>query len=680
MTKSPLPVLKCKTRWPRSVDLRVAWTAISLCCVTTSTLVAVHFHRSFDDHRRSSSSHIPVVTSASRSAASSGRVLLRPPEPANSAAPNIGSVGLRATEINDARASDRDVVVDGGYAHREGLAACLLVNDENLRLNEWIAYHYHVLPLRHLIVAVDPASRTSPAGILSRWNSSDELGMDVKIWGDDDFRPEGKRGPAPEHMKDDDKTHYHRDRQRRFIIKCMQHFKVEGRSWVLLIDVDEYIIFNGVRDDDPVTPTDEAPEGVPTLCDWDRLEGRNKRKLVGTLCHTGDPLRDGLKMTTGDIVHNTEKYPGTVVTDDKGEKYFLRDDVTYRDEVALHEAPRGMPTLKEYQDQHGGVNGYIYNDGHHKDGKEVTIPMLFNENSTFHGGHIMISAKTGRKFYLEREQALWPPHLPVEETLAARRRLPSVGVDGVTILDVIKKESAGESYLGPCLSMPRLFYGAAESKADPTWRDMAPDGFEDDRFVTLRYRHHARKGVHEWNKYEKVIIDVSRIPMDAFPAKALNIHRPLFYYCRRDHPRYMTSLFRVNHYLDSWKAYTYRNDARSSQRQCKECYEEKSSGANAGFDDDIRPWLKEFVQSVGRKKATMLLEGTGKFDALPNVIYGEWKAPFASGEQLASLRTLCPENYLGDLKQLLEMGMTAEAATVQVDGWTQLDLRQDLKE
>ena len=64
-------------------------------------------------------------------------------------------------------------------------AACLLVNDENPRLPEWLAYHYHVLPLRHLTVAVDPASRSSPAEILERWKGL----INVKIWGEEDFLP-----------------------------------------------------------------------------------------------------------------------------------------------------------------------------------------------------------------------------------------------------------------------------------------------------------------------------------------------------------------------------------------------------------------------------------------------------------------------------------------------------------
>ena len=97
---------------------------------------------------------------------------------------------------------------------REGVAACLLVNgasarvlrrlmrgassllkwprslalrpDENPRLPEWLAYHYHVLPLRYLTVAVDPASRSSPAAVLSAWRGT---GLDVVLWEDPDFLP-----------------------------------------------------------------------------------------------------------------------------------------------------------------------------------------------------------------------------------------------------------------------------------------------------------------------------------------------------------------------------------------------------------------------------------------------------------------------------------------------------------
>ena len=40
--------------------------------------------------------------------------------------------------------------------HNEGFSSCLLIMDDNHYLIEWLAYHYHVLPLRRLIVATDP--------------------------------------------------------------------------------------------------------------------------------------------------------------------------------------------------------------------------------------------------------------------------------------------------------------------------------------------------------------------------------------------------------------------------------------------------------------------------------------------------------------------------------------------
>ena len=39
-----------------------------------------------------------------------------------------------------------------------GFAACLLVLDDTIRLHEWVAYHYTILPLTSLVIAVDPKS------------------------------------------------------------------------------------------------------------------------------------------------------------------------------------------------------------------------------------------------------------------------------------------------------------------------------------------------------------------------------------------------------------------------------------------------------------------------------------------------------------------------------------------
>lgn len=53
------------------------------------------------------------------------------------------------------------------------MSACLLVMDDTIKLTEWLAYHYTVLPLSHLIVAIDPHSVLIKEieHVLSLWDS-----------------------------------------------------------------------------------------------------------------------------------------------------------------------------------------------------------------------------------------------------------------------------------------------------------------------------------------------------------------------------------------------------------------------------------------------------------------------------------------------------------------------------
>jgi hypothetical protein len=108
--------------------------------------------------------------------------------------------------------------------------------DDNHRLIEWLAYHHFALPLRRLIVMVDPRSKTSPLPILQRW----EKYMTIDLWHDDDVFSEQEL---------DDRSHentikLHRSRQHAFNVKCMQTLKGEGATWTLMTDVDEYIHIN----------------------------------------------------------------------------------------------------------------------------------------------------------------------------------------------------------------------------------------------------------------------------------------------------------------------------------------------------------------------------------------------------------------------------------------------------
>lgn len=141
-------------------------------------------------------------------------------------------------------------------ASTDGLSACLLVKDDNDNLVEWIAYHYTTMPLRHLIITADPSSKTSPQAVIDRW-SAPHLGIDIRLWTDDDFLPEKVelnrlldrvRMPINRNITfaEEDKRGFqmHIVRQEKFISECMTRFKREGRDWVLLVDSDEYLILN----------------------------------------------------------------------------------------------------------------------------------------------------------------------------------------------------------------------------------------------------------------------------------------------------------------------------------------------------------------------------------------------------------------------------------------------------
>ena len=124
-------------------------------------------------------------------------------------------------------------------------SACLLVKDDNQILPEWLAYHYTVLPLRHLIVAVDPFSLTSPVPILEKFR---ELGVDIEVWRDKDYLYSGEyfwQSPARRNDTGLRKVRAHRWRQGVFYSQCLRDFKRRGNhKWTLLIDTDEYLTFN----------------------------------------------------------------------------------------------------------------------------------------------------------------------------------------------------------------------------------------------------------------------------------------------------------------------------------------------------------------------------------------------------------------------------------------------------
>jgi hypothetical protein len=136
-----------------------------------------------------------------------------------------------------------------GVGQADEFSACLLVMDDNHYLIEWLAYHYHALNLRTLIVMTDPASQTSPHPILKRWKNL-KL-MDIVEWTDRDFMTKEEFQTAQTEVINyfggtqiTPKLIIHRARQRMFYYKCLQTLKQQGKTWTLLTDTDEFVTIN----------------------------------------------------------------------------------------------------------------------------------------------------------------------------------------------------------------------------------------------------------------------------------------------------------------------------------------------------------------------------------------------------------------------------------------------------
>jgi hypothetical protein len=111
-------------------------------------------------------------------------------------------------------------------------SACLLVMDDNHYLIEWLAYHYHKLPLRYLVIAVDPRSRTSPSFVLDRWDKY----MTIIRWTDSDFLPKEWLNRRISETDSKSKFIMHRERQRNFYPACFRHLKRAKRAWTIVIE------------------------------------------------------------------------------------------------------------------------------------------------------------------------------------------------------------------------------------------------------------------------------------------------------------------------------------------------------------------------------------------------------------------------------------------------------------
>ena len=127
--------------------------------------------------------------------------------------------------------SDLSALSEGAFG------GCLMIMDDNHFLVEWLAYHYHTLPLRHLFVLVDDKSQTSPLSILERWQ--DKMTIEVVDW-----KWPGVLIPVPEgdYLENQTEIRHYIGRQNMFLQQCMQTYKRRNwNSWIIMTDTDEFV-------------------------------------------------------------------------------------------------------------------------------------------------------------------------------------------------------------------------------------------------------------------------------------------------------------------------------------------------------------------------------------------------------------------------------------------------------
>jgi hypothetical protein len=120
--------------------------------------------------------------------------------------------------------------------------SCLLLMDDSHRLAEWISYHYFVLPLSYLVVAIDPYSRSDitqkTLDILDQWKP---YLKNITVWTSDD---------AYGFNETVDRFTQHSKRQKYFYRSCTLHMKKIARTtpsvWITYHDIDEFISLNSL--------------------------------------------------------------------------------------------------------------------------------------------------------------------------------------------------------------------------------------------------------------------------------------------------------------------------------------------------------------------------------------------------------------------------------------------------
>jgi len=169
----------------------------------------------------------------------------------------------------------------------------------------------------------------------------------------------------------------------------------------------------------------------------------------------------------------------------------------------------------------------------------------------------------------------------------------------------------------PCAMIPRVLITAVTSPDEDVARDVPP-AVNASELETLKWRYRATRRYYgidrDIDDWGKSIVDVSRVEPEDF-AEGGTAHFALRSICDRDQrlTNYSEVPVGIHHYLGSWRAFFCRDDARvGSWRHSVAKWKKRAFLGEGGPDDQVRPWIRGFVDMVGERTARFLLRGAGQ--------------------------------------------------------------------
>jgi hypothetical protein len=438
---------------------------------------------------------------------------------------------------------------------------CLLLKDDNEVLNEWLAYHYHTINLRHLIVAIDPSSSTSPSLIFQEWRQL--FGLQVEEWTDSDFMPDfflkGNYHEIPFdflHVTNRSNTVWHtsagvtdmkiierelqvinnhRYRQVFFLHKCAQTLR------------KRYEQSQQQQNDDS---------------SWESMN--SSRKILSPMNST---------TTTNTNTTSPKDEPSTTTTAISSSLWMAHIDTD--EYIVLNPLIRARNPVYLQSIQPSGPHP----------------SSLLN--------------------FLEVYASKYPKSI--------QRKCIAMGM--VRFGAVEDHEDKGTTLSNRNANNSNIIHeeeeeiptgAAAAAAAASTTSTKRTDTWNRSHFETFRWRYY---GAAETTANQKTIMDIASIPHDdlLFHEVAYSIHRPSFQQCREfpwKRRAAAVNMFRkyplsLNHYLGSYERYSSRSDVRRNPV----LYQKHANVSDGGKDDDwLSGWLDSFTQTHGHERVARVLK------------------------------------------------------------------------